>query len=318
MPTISMDGFVRALDDGELDKAAFTSRWVAAERAIESERVDALFNDPFARALGGVSGFAFSEKMASEIFGTQCMWKEFHLMWMAVRTRAIDDAINAFAAQHRSSGFQLVNLGAGLDARAYRLKSLTDCRAVFEVDQKIVCDVKGRAMEAIDAVALCPRVPLAVDLVEELSRFGPALKAAGFSPSYPTFWLLEGLTMYLPEEANLDMFRAISDLSGSGSSLCCGFIGDRAKCPVAIPFAPSRQELESTVKGLGWSSVRTAAFGEAALNFGRYPKDRAPDESQCLCFATMPNDILDEEVSRPYGSMDELSATGLDMMATSD
>ena len=36
---------------------ALTSLWVAAWRAAESERPDALFHDPFARTLAGPEGF---------------------------------------------------------------------------------------------------------------------------------------------------------------------------------------------------------------------------------------------------------------------
>ena len=36
---------------------ALTSLWVAAWRAVESERPDALFHDPFARTLAGPEGF---------------------------------------------------------------------------------------------------------------------------------------------------------------------------------------------------------------------------------------------------------------------
>ena len=40
---------------------ALTSLWVAAWRAAESERPDALFHDPFARTLAGPEGFAVLE-----------------------------------------------------------------------------------------------------------------------------------------------------------------------------------------------------------------------------------------------------------------
>jgi len=75
------------------------------------------------------------------------LWKDYLVTWMAIRTRAIDDAINALAAQYRGTGFQMVNLGAGLGTRAYRLEHLPDCRAVYEIDQAVVYDVKGRSME---------------------------------------------------------------------------------------------------------------------------------------------------------------------------
>lgn len=40
---------------------ALTSLWVAAWRAAESKRPDALFHDPFARRLAGPEGFAVLE-----------------------------------------------------------------------------------------------------------------------------------------------------------------------------------------------------------------------------------------------------------------
>ena len=40
-----------------------TARWVAIYRAMESERPDALFHDPFARRLGGERGEAIAKAM---------------------------------------------------------------------------------------------------------------------------------------------------------------------------------------------------------------------------------------------------------------
>jgi O-methyltransferase involved in polyketide biosynthesis len=42
----------------KLDAVGSTSLWVAAGRAIETERADALFRDPFARELAGEEGIA--------------------------------------------------------------------------------------------------------------------------------------------------------------------------------------------------------------------------------------------------------------------
>ena len=47
-------------------------------------------------------------------------WPEFHKMWTAVRTRFIDDYVTKATA---TGGFaQLVNLGAGMDTRPYRME----------------------------------------------------------------------------------------------------------------------------------------------------------------------------------------------------
>lgn len=37
-----------------------TARWVAMDRALESERPDALFRDPYARRLAGTEGAALA------------------------------------------------------------------------------------------------------------------------------------------------------------------------------------------------------------------------------------------------------------------
>ena len=48
-----------------------TARWIATYRAMESERPDALFRDPFARRLGGARG---EEIVATLPSGRQSAW----------------------------------------------------------------------------------------------------------------------------------------------------------------------------------------------------------------------------------------------------
>lgn len=86
-----------------------TALWVALYRAIESERPDALFHDPYARRLAGERGARiFDAVPKARTWG----WP------MIVRTAVMDELILKAAAQ----GFDTVlNLAAGLDARPYRL-----------------------------------------------------------------------------------------------------------------------------------------------------------------------------------------------------
>ena len=91
---------------------------IAWERALESRRGDALFNDPLAAALAGPKGEELSanfENMCGAFEFTD--WREFHKTWVAVRTRFIDDAVQRCAeAEAGACKFsQLVNLGAGMD-----------------------------------------------------------------------------------------------------------------------------------------------------------------------------------------------------------
>ncbi|MFE3101568.1 class I SAM-dependent methyltransferase [Nocardia tengchongensis] len=87
-----------------------TARWVAAHRAMESARPDALFRDPLAERLAGARG-----QVIAEVAG-QAMADDWFLV---ARTKLIDDQV----AEAVAGGCNLVlNLGAGLDARPYRME----------------------------------------------------------------------------------------------------------------------------------------------------------------------------------------------------
>merc|ERR1712224_456772 len=95
---------------------------IAWERSLETKRnADALFTDPFAEALAGSKGEGLSSNFENMcgVFEFEG-WPEFHKSWVAVRTRFIDDRIKHYASTGRFT--QLVNLGAGMDTRAYRLE----------------------------------------------------------------------------------------------------------------------------------------------------------------------------------------------------
>jgi methyltransferase (TIGR00027 family) len=104
---------------------------------------------------------------------------------------------------------QLVILGAGLDARAWRLQSLRNT-VVFEVDFPSSQAWKRERSAAIPFQAKDVRF-VAMDFQRD--QLAPLIERAGFDRSKPTFWLWEGVTMYLrPEEvsANLGDFAALS------------------------------------------------------------------------------------------------------------
>ena len=87
-----------------------TALWVAIYRAMESERADALFQDPYARRLGGVRG---AEIVASMPGGKATSWP------MVVRTAVMDEIVMRCVQQGAAT---VLNLAAGLDARPYRLR----------------------------------------------------------------------------------------------------------------------------------------------------------------------------------------------------
>jgi methyltransferase (TIGR00027 family) len=111
------------------------------------------------------------------------------------RTRYIDDRLRAAFAR---GARQLVLLGAGYDARAYRLP---ECRglAVFEVDHPAT----QAAKRAVLARALGGE-PAHVRFVPtdfDRESVTATLPAAGWDPARATFFVWEGVTNYLTEAA---------------------------------------------------------------------------------------------------------------------
>src|SRR2546429_1367535 len=107
---------------GTIQHVSDTARWVALYRAMESERPDALFHDPYARRLAGERG---ERILASMKQGRTWAWP------MIVRTAVMDELILRAIARDRVD--TVLNLAAGLDTRPYRLALAPSLRWV-EVD----------------------------------------------------------------------------------------------------------------------------------------------------------------------------------------
>ncbi|MFO0760271.1 MAG: SAM-dependent methyltransferase [Byssovorax sp.] len=133
-----------------------------------------------------------------------------------LRTRRIDDALrDGIAAGAR----QLVLLGAGLDTRALRLDALAGA-TVFEVDYPATQRFKKERLAALHPP---PRVK-ARELVHvpidfERERLDDILPAAGFRPEERSFWIWEGVVVYLTAAAIEATLASVSRLSAPGSRI---------------------------------------------------------------------------------------------------
>src|SRR5690349_254888 len=94
-----------------------TALAVADARARESERGDRLFEDPYARAFADAAREALAPRQDGA--GESIDIRAVRDAYIAVRTRFFDDAL--LEAVSNGGCRQVVVLGAGLDARAYRL-----------------------------------------------------------------------------------------------------------------------------------------------------------------------------------------------------
>ena len=136
---------------------------------------------------------------------------------MVPRTLAIDEAL--LAATAVDPGVQVVLLGAGLDARAWRLQELAGT-TVFEADHPDSQAEKRSRLGSLPATADQVRfVPV------DLSRddLGAALGSAGHRADLPTFWIWEGVVVYLTTEQVRATLAAVGALSAPGSGLVVNY-----------------------------------------------------------------------------------------------
>jgi methyltransferase (TIGR00027 family) len=132
---------------------------------------------------------------------------------VSLRTAAIDAAVGeAVSAGAR----QLVILGAGLDARAWRLPCLAGLDA-FELDHPDTQRAKRESVESVGP-ALARVHFVAIDFEHE--RVGERLADAGHDAARSTVWIWEGVTPYLPLEAIDTSLVDVGARSASGSVLC--------------------------------------------------------------------------------------------------
>jgi methyltransferase (TIGR00027 family) len=126
-----------------------TALWVATFRANESLRTDALFIDPYAAKLAGTKGIKIANQLTMSRF----------IEWtVIVRTLVIDRMIE----QLITDGVDLVvNLGAGLDTRPYRMKLPPTLRWI-EVDFSHIIDHKEKILN--DETPRCILERMRVDL----------------------------------------------------------------------------------------------------------------------------------------------------------
>jgi methyltransferase (TIGR00027 family) len=130
------------------------------------------------------------------------------------RTRFIDSRLQAAI---RNGIGQLVILGAGFDSRGYRFADALQNVRVFEVDQPDTQNLKiRRVREAIGgAPANLSYIP--IDFRHE--RLGDVLERAGYRKDQRTFFIWEGVTMYLPAEAVRETLQWIASNSAAESSI---------------------------------------------------------------------------------------------------
>jgi len=184
-------------DKPELD-LPFTARLMAYYRAQESKRGDALIIDPFAERLAGDLSLYLNDHIRFS-----------EMDYPIVRSYYIEEKLLTPWCNTQGES-QIVELGAGLDTRAYRFKLLhKNKHTIFEIDFPKVIQYKNKILK--DEKPYCDVVRLSTDLSK--SKWISILLKSGFSKNIPTFWILEGLAYYIEKQDFTSLLLKIAEIS---------------------------------------------------------------------------------------------------------
>jgi methyltransferase (TIGR00027 family) len=182
--------------DAAIAHVTDTALWVAACRAAEAQRDHAVFHDPLAAALAGERGRAIARsfpRSASVAWG------------VVVRTCAIDRLIGE-AVQ---AGIDTVlNLGAGLDTRPYRMQLPAHLRWL-EVDFPNIVELKNARLREHKATCKVERIGL--DLSDRPSR--NRLFAQYGATSDNTLLIAEGVIPYFSNDEVANLARDVGSIA---------------------------------------------------------------------------------------------------------
>ncbi|HEX6612954.1 MAG TPA: SAM-dependent methyltransferase [Rhodanobacteraceae bacterium] len=182
-------------DPSPLRNVSDTALWVAIYRAMESERPDRIFNDPYARRLGGERGEAIVRSMPK---GAATAWP------MVVRTAVMDEIVLRCV---REGAATVLNLAAGLDARPWRLDLPASLRWLH-VDMPDMIRYFREHMAG--ATPRCEVEFVPADLRDGDARRELFARAAAHGP---VLAISEGLLVYLAPGQVAELARDLRDVA---------------------------------------------------------------------------------------------------------
>ena len=251
------------LSQAEIKDVTDTALWVAAYRASEGLRKDALFKDPFASILIGEKG---------ELIATRTQGSRYTAWSVVIRTHIIDKFIMELLPQEIDT---VINLGAGLDTRPYRLDMPAHLRWI-EVDFPKIIELKNNKLK--NQKAKCRLERLSFDLSDETIRNNFLSKIS--QESNNVLIITEGVVPYLSNEDAKSLADAL-------------FKHDNFRYWITEYYSPEILKFLRTPKRLeqmknspflfypdnwfdffaksGWKEISTKYFGVESNKLGRTP-----------------------------------------------
>ena len=236
-----------------------TAEVVCLMRASDQRRPsqERIVDDPWARLfLGPVSRAALASWTAAGPLGVLAeRYSPGLTTFVLARHRFIDDRLREALA---SDVGQVVILGAGYDSRAWRFAEEIAGRPVFEVDYPATSRRKARIAER-HAARLPPARVTRVEIDFQTDSLRDRLVESGFREGGRTFFVWEGVSMYLTRAAVKSTLATLRAISADGSGVAMDFW-----------YYIDRPDLLATAYRLSTSFLHL--LGEP-VTFGIHPED---------------------------------------------
>ena len=242
------------------DNAAITAFWICGWRALEYRRGDAAaIIDPYAERLMSNGGWSHFEKQGTKLSKLLNLGNLRNTV--INRTKFYDS--NIMKGVKNFGIRQTIIIGAGLDTRAFRLFQDYPDMHVIEIDHPNLFAYKEPRLEGLKPS--CKRSILSLDYDEVTEWDVRAREKFGFDPLKPTIFVLEGVTMYIPLENELELYRKI-DANAALNSVITGCSQHVFNSPRDVGYGitwynTDRKAMKEVLKYWGVSLTATNPFG---------------------------------------------------------
>ncbi len=249
--------------NSEINHVTDTAIWVAAYRAEESARKDALFKDQFAGLLVGDTG---------KLVATRTQGSRYTAWSVVIRTLIIDEFIMSLFDENIDT---VINLGAGLDTRPYRLNLPKNLKWI-EVDFPRIIEHKNEKLK--DQSPICNLERVSLDLSDEIERENFFKKISENSRN--VLLITEGVVPYLSNKdakSLADSLFRFKNFTYWITEYYSPEILEFLRTPKRLdqmknsPFLFYPENWFSFFRESGWNEMRTKYFGLESEKHGRTP-----------------------------------------------
>jgi len=207
--------------------------------------------------------------------------------FVVTRHRYIDDRLDAAL---RAGVEQVVVLGAGYDSRAFRFADRLGARPVFEVDYPATQQRKERILAALGKRRELPRVDVRrVSIDFQHQSLEKRLARCGFDPTRSTFFIWEGVSMYLTRKAVETTLGTLTRIAPARSELVfdAWFLVDEPDLRATayrlsanllhilgepVTFALHPEDAEQFLARRGFAVLEIARAHDLELRYARRPR----------------------------------------------